>query len=493
MWALKITALFLVGYLISLGYAPYHHSTVAWVGLTACLYAFHHCSSFPQAFLAGSVVGLGWYAPAMMWLYDGVNRSGDATLAVLAPSMLIAGLIILPLLLALVTHWSKRLPLGAGLLLIPTVVFLIEWCKHMGPIPFPWLTLGYTQVPSGLAVALLPWVGVLGVSWLLPFSSVLLLESFRRRSVRTAFVVASVLTVTVVAAGLQKFTTTEGKSLQVALVQGNVVVAGGAVPTKAITIMEEYLEKIQAIQAQLIVLPETSWPIFHHQIPAGVLPAIIAHLSVKGQDLISGYLKRDANPDLGYYNVAHAMGVSGDQLYFKRKLVPFGEYIPFEVYLKALYERVSKMTLLETSPGTAEQALPMVAGYRIAIRLCYEDLFSFWQQSELAHAHFIVAMANDDWFDSEVPLQQHLQISQARAIEAGKQILRVGNTGGTSLIDHDGQIIRALPRGKPDVLMVNVTPREGATPFSRFGLLSSMAMILLMSGLTLLLWPRHRK
>jgi len=493
MWALKITALFLVGYLISLGYAPYHHSTVSWVGLTAALFAFNRCASVPQALLAGWFVGLGWYFPAMVWLYEGVNRSGDAALAVLAPSMLIAGLIILPLALALVAHWSRRLPVVAGLLLLPSTVFLIEWCKHTGPIPFPWLTLGYTQVPSGLAVGVLPWVGVMGLSWLLPFGSVLVLACCKLRHGRLAFWGVTALTAMMVVAHLHKFTEPEGKSLQVALVQGHTVVAGGAEPTKAMAIIEGYVDKVQSIQAQLIVLPETSWPIFHHQIPQGVLPAIVAHLSAKGQDLISGYLRRDVNPELGYYNVAHAMGVSGDQLYFKRKLVPFGEYIPFGAYLRGLYERVSKMNLLETSPGVAQQALPVVAGYRVAIRLCYEDLFSIWQQNEFAYAHFIVAMANDDWFDSEVPLQQHLQVSQARAIEAGKQVLRVGNTGGTSMIDHDGTITSALPYGKPGILTVNVIPREGATPFSRFGLLAPLAMILLMSGVTLLLWSRHRK
>lgn len=493
MWALKITALFLVGYLISLGYAPYHHSTASWVGLTAALFAFNRCASVPQALLAGWVVGLGWYFPAMVWLYDGVNRSGDATLAVLAPSMLIASLIILPMTLALVAHWSKRLPVVAGLLLPPSTVFLIECCKHIGPIPFPWLTLGYTQVPSDLAVSVLPWIGVLGLSWLLPFCSGFVLACCKLRHARLAFGGAAALTVMVVATLLHKFTEPEGTSLQVALVQGNVEVAGGAEPTRAVAILEDYTNKVEAIQAPLIVLPETSWPIFHHQIPPGVLPAIAAHLSVKGQDLISGYLKRDVNPDRGYYNVAHAMGASGDQLYFKRKLVPFGEYIPFAMYLRGLYERVSKMNLLETSPGMAQQALPVVAGYRAAIRLCYEDLFSFWQQDEFAYAHFIVAMANDDWFNSEVPLHQHLQVSQARAIEAGKQVLRVGNTGGTSLIDHDGTITSALPHGKPGVLTVSVTPREGSTPFSRFGLLAPMTMILLMSGVTLLWWPRHRK
>jgi apolipoprotein N-acyltransferase len=73
-----------------------------------------------------------------------------------------------------------------------------------------------------------------------------------------------------------------------------------------------------------------------------------------------------------------------------------------------------------------------------------------------------------------VALDQHLNISKARALEFERPFLRATNTGTTSIIDHHGNVTASIPRLTQGVLEGVVEGRSGITPFSwwvsRFGL-----------------------
>ena len=84
-------------------------------------------------------------------------------------------------------------------------------------------------------------------------------------------------------------------------------------------------------------------------------------------------------------------------------------------------------------------------------------------------ATLLVNVTNDAWFgDSSAP-HQHLDISRMRSLETGRPMLRATNDGVTALIAHDGTVMAALPQFRPAVLTGRVTPREGDTPYLRYG------------------------
>ena len=62
-----------------------------------------------------------------------------------------------------------------------------------------------------------------------------------------------------------------------------------------------------------------------------------------------------------------------------------------------------------------------------------------------------------------------MQISQMRALEAGRWMLRATNTGKTAVIDETGRVRASLPQFREDTLVATVQGREGATPFVRGG------------------------
>jgi apolipoprotein N-acyltransferase len=109
--------------------------------------------------------------------------------------------------------------------------------------------------------------------------------------------------------------------------------------------------------------------------------------------------------------------------------------------------------------------------------ICYEDLFGGEIAAQLAdgngadrpQASILLNMSNIAWFGDSIAVPQHLQISQMRARETGRPMLRATNTGATAVIDHKGRVAAQLPPFQRATLAASVQGYRGATPYIRFG------------------------
>ena len=88
-------------------------------------------------------------------------------------------------------------------------------------------------------------------------------------------------------------------------------------------------------------------------------------------------------------------------------------------------------------------------------------------------------MSNIAWFGDTIALPQHLQISQLRALETGRPMLRATNTGATAVIDRHGRVSAQLQPYTRATLMATVQGSSGATPYIRFGNKLVLGLILL--------------
>jgi apolipoprotein N-acyltransferase len=149
--------------------------------------------------------------------------------------------------------------------------------------------------------------------------------------------------------------------------------------------------------------------------------------------------------------------------------VPFGEVIPvgFHWVLAILH-----IPLTDFSRGPADQPPLQADGVKLGVAICYEDIFGEEVIRQLPAAQILVNVSNDAWFGKSLAAEQHLQASQMRALETGRWMVRSTNTGASAAIDEHGRIVSRLPPFTAGTLVENVTPREGATPYVRWGNLS---------------------
>ena len=132
--------------------------------------------------------------------------------------------------------------------------------------------------------------------------------------------------------------------------------------------------------------------------------------------------------------------------------------------------------------------------------ICYEDLFGEEIAAQLAGAYYagqpqasiLLNLSNIAWFGHSIALPQHLQISQMRALETGRPMLRATNTGATAVINPKGQVLAELAPFTRAMLPVAVQGYQGQTPYILFGNKLLLALTLAALALAWLLARRHR-
>ena len=126
----------------------------------------------------------------------------------------------------------------------------------------------------------------------------------------------------------------------------------------------------------------------------------------------------------------------------------------------------------------------------MAVNICYEDAFGEEIIRQLPEATLLVNVSNVAWFGRSIAPSQHLQISQARALETGRYMLRATNTGVTAVIGPDGRVLGVAPEFKMAAVTHAVQGYEGATPYVRMGNGAALALCaLLMAAFA---WMRRR-
>jgi apolipoprotein N-acyltransferase len=143
-------------------------------------------------------------------------------------------------------------------------------------------------------------------------------------------------------------------------------------------------------------------------------------------------------------------------IYIKRHLAPFGEVMP----LRSIAEFVSPLAKSVTDFQAGETAkIFNVGDAKISPVICFEILDDNLIRESYGKSNLIVAQTNNATFGESAESDQQLQITRARAIESGRNIVVVSTVGNTAFIDRSGEIISILPKYEAGVLYgeVNLT------------------------------------
>jgi len=139
--------------------------------------------------------------------------------------------------------------------------------------------------------------------------------------------------------------------------------------------------------------------------------------------------------------------------------------------------------------GPISTELLQVAGQPVGLSICYEDIFSTEVLRSLPEARVLVNATNNAWYGDSFAAHQHLQISQNRALEMGRPLVRATTNGISALVDFKGEIIQQTPQFEEAVLTGMVQPRQGETPYVSWGQLP----LLLLSLFMLMVWAYYRQ
>lgn len=500
------SALFLAlitGAIYPLGFAPFGYFSLALLsamGFFLLLVRAPHLA--PWSALA---FGFGKYLVGISWVYVSINEYGSA-------SPLLASMLVLLFVTGMaffcwpIGFFYRRLHSANhyfnGLVFI-ALWLIMEWSLTWLLTGFPWLFLGYAAIDSVLA-GVAPVAGVLAVSAFGLISSVGIglvgifwLQGRRGRQLLPSLALVVLPWIISMLLSSVSWVQPIGQ-YSVALVQGNLDQAVKWEQDEQAANVRKHIElSADHWDADLIV-----WPEFALTLYAAQAQQTIDFLHAQGlasqTNVITGIPTLERLPrtegtrSYNIYNTAQGYGLAKGG-FAKYHLVPFGEFVPLEDWLRGLIEffdlpmsglkkgqwQQNNISLslpvanqVEHESQSRSQSRSQSKGQnevQVAIGICYEIAYGNSMRDRAEEAGVMLTISNDTWFGGSIGPYQHMQIARMRALENGRWLLRGTNNGVTAIVNAQGKMIDQLPQFEAAVLRGEFAVMQGRTPYSRFG------------------------
>jgi apolipoprotein N-acyltransferase len=478
---LSLASAALAGAATVLGFAPFAVTAVPIVTLAFLFAQWQRAATPRDAAQLGFAFGIGLFGAGVSWVYIALQTFGGmpTPIAIIATAGFVAYLSLWPALAGYVCVRFTPGPSVARVLAAASAWTLSEWLRGFVFTGFPWLAVGYSQLPASPLAGYAPYGGVYLVSLSVALIAAAIVFAFEAIAASTwrPLVGGAALAIVLAFGGHRlariEWTHPQGAPFTVSLVQGNIEQALKFDQEYRNRTFELYAGLVARSRGRLIVLPESAFPMFSDEVPERVFLDLIGVATRRDGTLLVGLFTAEpplpGSVEVRYYNTVLSLGSGEISLYRKRHLVPFGETIPGKPVLGWFINNVLAIPLADQTPGPAVQPPFEVAGQKIAVNICYEDAFGSELIDAARAAGVLVNVTNDAWYGRSIAAEQHNQIAAMRALELGRPMLRATNTGITSSIGHNGQVVAQLPWFTRGVLETTVTARGGATPYQRLG------------------------
>nr|WP_246358670.1 apolipoprotein N-acyltransferase [Tolumonas osonensis] len=459
-------------------FAPYNWWPLAFIAMTGFL--FHLQNQTPwRAFRLCWLFAMGMNITGLSWIHVSMSTFSGMSLAA-AYSLVAVLCAYLSLYPAMVGYLLNRFfPTGNAsrlLLAFPALWLMSDWMFGQALTGFPWMWIGYSQTDTWLA-GYAPLFGVQSVTLAVVCTSAALVLAITQRKIRWLFIPVMLF---IGGYGLQRQEwTTPGEEVDFALIQGNIPQSLKWEPSEIRPTLLKYLTLTQKnMDADIVAWPESAVPAMENDMRE-FMTNMDETLRSKNTGFITGIQYYDQQNNQSY-NAVVGIGLidkEGQQSYqygrnnrwYKQHLVPIGEFVPFETYLRPLAP-IFNLPMSSFSRGNAKQANILVKGYKFATAICYETEFSDEMRQNIHDdTQFIMNVSNDSWFGESTGPWQHLNIARMRAIEFGKPLLRPTNSGVTAAFDEKGRLLASLPQFEMAALRVKVKTTTGTTPYTKWG------------------------
>ena len=473
-WAAAIAS----AILLILSFPKFNLWPLAWVGLVPLLVVITQKPNARRAFLLGWIAGAIFFYGSTHWLTFSMVQFGGIpgwlAYLLLIPAPLLGGLFIgaFTLVIARVTKKWGATAMFVAPLLWPS----LEWARLL-IIGQLWNAIGYSQAFHPMLIQTARWGGVYLVGFLIVLSNAALAFLIVQRSVRaaatTALVFASLAALIV---GVYRTSpsdhvaTAKPSEVFVIAVQPNVPMS----LVKSTAEMEELFERhVSMSEEALSKIPKDHrprliiWPESPMNFTYGIdrqLQELLKQFTTTHQTALLLNSQEQA-PNEGIYNSALLVNEEGRMIaqYDKIRLMPFGEYVPLPRWMPGA--SLIRAIVGDFTPGTDYR--PMTIGeVRAGVFICIESAYPHIPRHLTREgADVLINISNDGYLGPTAVMQQHLSNAIFRAVETGRPILRVTNSGITAYITSTGAVRDATEGFQTATRVWSIARNESADTF----------------------------
>ena len=461
-----------------------------------------------RAFATGWLFGLGYFTVCFYWI--GIAFLVDAaTYLWMMPFMvggLAGGMALYWGLAALGTVIVRQQGL-ARIISLAIFLAIAEWLRGHLLTGFPWTAPGLAVTGMGSLVQAASLIGMTGLTLFIVLWSALPALWGYASQPRRQIIGAGLLLAFLPALwlwGAYRLSTDDGKPLdgvKLRIVQPNIAQDDKWRGENARAIFDR-LKRLSSeptsemprgiADASVVIWPESSVSFFIDENQQGL--SELADMLPEGTALVMGALRRDGEDHV--YNSVLGLDSEANIVarYDKWRLVPGGEFLPFESILEPLGFRkvVTVPGSFTAGPGPRNIALPGLLP--AAVLICYEAIFPHDLIDPALRPSWIINVTNDGWFGRSSGPYQHLAQARLRTIEQGLPMVRAANTGVSAIIDAYGRIDASLDLGNEGVLDGRLPRALPPTVYARLGdwMFAGLILLLCMTGIVVRQFNRPR-
>lgn len=495
--------------LLLLAFPDFELWPLAWVALVPLLVTVASRPRAPQSFLTGWLAGTIFFYASCHWLTFPMIHYAElpAWLAhvLLLPAALAGGFFVGLFAAALArvcARWG-----ACALLLAPSLWVACEWAR-LGVIGQLWNALGYSQAFHTSLIQAARFGGVYAVGFLVVCVNAAVAYALLRRDARGVVLsLSSLACVGLALFGIQLTAapSTEGETGAVVVaLQPNVVPDFNRGAAEYDALAEKHFEQSAAalrkidesdavgsisvkegedcgcgfetphIPARVVVWPESPMN-FSYERNAEFRERVARFVSKSHTSLLFNSL--EPTKDGGGYNAAVLINEQGRVAaqYDKIRLMPFGEYVPLPRWMPGA--GIMRGVVGDFTPGERYTLMPLVGGddektqLRAGVFICLESAYPYiTRRFAREGADVLVEMTNDAYQGDTSIMRQHLSNAVFRAVETGRTLLRVTNTGVSARISPRGTVTEETGRFEEAVRTWEVARSDGRQTFyTKFG------------------------
>ena len=446
------------------------------IGFYYLFYKIKNLKKNKEYFFHGLVFGFGHFLFGFHWII--FPFFFDQKHYLLAPIIIIIFPLFLSLFLAfpslMVGIYYKKSKLNISNIFINSFIagsifYFFEYFRCIVFGGLPWNLFAHIWAFNNSFLTITKYIGVYGLSFLTIFWVILIIQSVAIKKYKITGFIFALLPILLLIVGPLEKKNPLLETIKVRLVQPNI-------PQDIKWSKYYFEENIQKLinlskkkgelgnSPNIIIWPEVAITSFLNE-NTHLRKRIINSFNEKTV-ILTGALRRE---QLEVFNSLYLISKNSVNFYDKRKLVPFGEFIPLRSFLpfKKLTEGSTDFTR-----GFKRKVLIINNHESKAIAfepsICYEGIFPEKDINGI-NLDFLVNITNDAWFGNTTGPQQHLVATKFRSIERGLPLVRVANSGISAAFNKNGKTIKLIPHNTEGFVDVVLAIDSNQTIYSKYG------------------------
>ena len=466
---MKYIVCFLLGGLYTLSFSPYNIGILSFLSVILFLFFIDFDNIKPSIYKSLSY-SLGYFSIGTYWLYNVIINYADvssilAIILVILFTIYLSLFFVIPMMVTIFIYHKISINKNYSLVLLSIMISIFEIIRAHLFTGYSWLNFGQSALYTPLDYYF-PVFGVHGLTFIIFLISIIVINIFKNKDKVFFFVLGISLIISYLGVYKKNWTHQAEDFVNISVIQPNI-------KNKKIFSKEDVNNRMDILKnmtslaiknsPDIILWPEAPLPIFYNDLEKNYYQDILKTMP-ESTTLVTGSFYKNNN---NIYNSIINISDKSSNIYSKRHLVPFGEFLPFRKKFSEVYKALGVNTH-DITRGDFSEPLN-IRNFIIHPLICYESIFSIESLVLNGKTDFILNISNDGWFGDTLAPYQHLDALVMRSLENQRYSVRSTNTGISAVISHEGVIEDYVKPNKTGIINRRINLRNGNTPLSKYG------------------------